>query len=320
MPGSSKGGIIVLKDHQPAGPFTRAQVHEALGRGDFTLRHLAHLPGMKEWRPLGEILHELDEAKGPVVRSLPPVPSLVPPPAQPPELSAAPARPPQIQTPPEIGPALSLRPPMIQTPPEIGPPRLVHPPGLPEPKAPPMREGSMAGPGVMAPPPLPGPSGAPSSTLPPAPFLRRFRAWLLDCAILFVPILALFGLLYLGIGIRSLLEHWDAETYRQERLLLWRNLGDLMLLVALGFSWIYAAGLESSRWQGTVGKQWMGLTVVDESGARLHFLQATKRHFAKYLSALPVFLGFIAAGFDAQGRAWHDRLAGTRVTEPRSKP
>jgi uncharacterized RDD family membrane protein YckC len=71
--------------------------------------------------------------------------------------------------------------------------------------------------------------------------------------------------------------------------------------------------LESSPWRGTIGKQIMGLVVTDTAGQRLSFLRATGRHAAKYLSALPLFLGFMAALFNAQRLTWHDRLAGTRV-------
>jgi uncharacterized RDD family membrane protein YckC len=57
----------------------------------------------------------------------------------------------------------------------------------------------------------------------------------------------------------------------------------------------------------------MGIVVTDGTGQRLHFLQASKRHAAKYLSALPLFAGFMAALFNPRRLAWHDRLAHTRV-------
>ena len=99
----------------------------------------------------------------------------------------------------------------------------------------------------------------------------------------------------------------------QEWMLLERNFYQLMLLVAVGLGWLYAAGLESSAWQATVGKKWMGIKVTDVYGERLGFLQATGRHGAKYLSALPCFLGFIMAFFSSRGLSLHDRLARTRV-------
>ena len=107
---------------------------------------------------------------------------------------------------------------------------------------------------------------------------------------------------------------------RQQWALLHRNFQQLLWLVAIGLAWIYAAGLESSRWQATVGKRWMGIQVADANGARLSFLQATGRHFGKYLSALPCFLGFMVALFSSRGMAWHDRLADTRVVRHLENP
>jgi uncharacterized RDD family membrane protein YckC len=128
-------------------------------------------------------------------------------------------------------------------------------------------------------------------------------------------VLAAFGFAYVAWIIKGPLEHRDPETARQEQALLWRDLRNLVMLVAIGFAWLYAAGLECSRWQGTIGKQVMGLKVTDAAGERLSFLRASGRHAAKYLSALPVFLGFMAALFNAQRLTWHDRLAGTRVVK-----
>ena len=144
---------------------------------------------------------------------------------------------------------------------------------------------------------------------------QRCLAWAIDWAVLFLPVLIIFGFAYGIWWIRGPLEHRDPETARQEQALLWRNLRELMFTIAIGLAWIYAALLESSRWQGTVGKQCMGLVVTDTAGHRLSFLRASGRHAAKYLSALPLFLGFMAALFNPQRLTWHDRLAGTRVVE-----
>jgi uncharacterized RDD family membrane protein YckC len=153
----------------------------------------------------------------------------------------------------------------------------------------------------------------PAALLPPAPFFPRFIAFLIDCAILFLPILALFALGYLSLEVRGWWQQIDSESMTQERALLWRNFLQLLALAAFGFGWLYAAGLECSRWQATVGKQWMGMKVTDLQGERLGFLRATGRHAAKYLSALPCFLGFMAALFNSRRMAMHDWLAGTRV-------
>ena len=92
-----------------------------------------------------------------------------------------------------------------------------------------------------------------------------------------------------------------------------RNTRQLAWLVAIGFGWLYGAGLECSPSQATVGKRWMGIKVTDAHGARISFLRATARYGAKYLSALPCFLGFIMALFSSRRLALHDRLADTRV-------
>jgi uncharacterized RDD family membrane protein YckC len=57
----------------------------------------------------------------------------------------------------------------------------------------------------------------------------------------------------------------------------------------------------------------MGIKVTDAQGERISFLRATARYAAKYLSALPCFLGFIMALFSSRGLALHDRLTDTRV-------
>ena len=159
----------------------------------------------------------------------------------------------------------------------------------------------------------------PNLWLSPAPFISRFFAFVIDCALLFVPIILLTILSALSIQLRGWWEHTDAESMHQQWALLDRNFHQLLLWVAIGLGWIYAAGLECSPWQATVGKRWVGIKVTDANGERLGFLQATGRHAGKYLSALPCFLGFIAALFSSRGMAWHDRLADTRVVRQKEK-
>jgi uncharacterized RDD family membrane protein YckC len=256
--------ITILKHNVPWGPFTRAQIDEGLSRGDFTLQYLAHAPGLKEWLPLGEVLHFL-ERKAP----LPPVPGESHLPAVP-EADGIRAKP--------------LPPPL---------PDPIAPSGVGTPVAPP-----------VAPPPI---------QLRTAPFFARAFAFLIDAAILFGPVFALFVLGAASLELRGWWERLDHETMRQEWVLLNRNFHHLLVLVVFGLSWFYAAGLESSSRQATIGKRWMGLKVTDAEGRPLGFLRATGRHWAKYLSALPCFLGFIAALFNSRGRALHDALADTRV-------
>ena len=78
--------------------------------------------------------------------------------------------------------------------------------------------------------------------------------------------------------------------------------------------WIlYSTILEASSLQGTFGKRWLGIKVVDESGARLSLGRSTVRNVAKLLSFLPLGLGFIWALFRKDRRTWHDMIAKTYV-------
>jgi len=78
-------------------------------------------------------------------------------------------------------------------------------------------------------------------------------------------------------------------------------------------SWIYEAALESSSYQATLGKMALGLKVTDLAGNRISFARATGRHFAKYVSGMIFFIGYIMAGFTERKQALHDMIAGTLV-------
>jgi uncharacterized RDD family membrane protein YckC len=77
--------------------------------------------------------------------------------------------------------------------------------------------------------------------------------------------------------------------------------------------WLYEAFMLSSEWQATVGKRAMSIVVTSMDGNRISFARATGRHFAKYLSAFLLFIGFIMAAFTARKQALHDMIAETLV-------
>lgn len=68
-----------------------------------------------------------------------------------------------------------------------------------------------------------------------------------------------------------------------------------------------------SKKGGTLGKQVLGLRVVDENGMYISMGGATGRYFARFLSACVAYIGFILAGFDPHKRAMHDKICGTYV-------
>lgn len=92
----------------------------------------------------------------------------------------------------------------------------------------------------------------------------------------------------------------------------------LAVTISLVINWLYESLMTSSSKQATVGKMVFGLVVTDSNGARLSFLHATGRHFAKLLSSMTLFIGYIMAGFTERKQALHDFIASTYVL--RGKP
>jgi uncharacterized RDD family membrane protein YckC len=118
-----------------------------------------------------------------------------------------------------------------------------------------------------------------------AGFWKRAAAVLIDGLILFIPT----AIIARAIG---------------------RGTGDLAVLV---IDWLYFAYQESSPAQATIGKRALGIKVTDVQGNRISFARASGRYFAKILSTLTLFIGFIMAAFTAKKQALHDMIADTLV-------
>ena len=87
------------------------------------------------------------------------------------------------------------------------------------------------------------------------------------------------------------------------------------LALSLFLPWLYEAFMLSSEWQATVGKRAMSIMVTGVDGSRISFARATGRHFAKYISAFILCIGFIIAAFTAKKQALHDMIAETVVVK-----
>ena len=75
-----------------------------------------------------------------------------------------------------------------------------------------------------------------------------------------------------------------------------------------------------TKYLGTPGKMVLRLKVVDaNTGRGISTPQAIGRYLAYYISALPLFLGFIWVGIDKQKQGFHDKLAGTVVIRDLSR-
>ena len=89
--------------------------------------------------------------------------------------------------------------------------------------------------------------------------------------------------------------------------------GGVTFILLLFGSWLYEAFMESSSYQATLGKMIFGMKVTDLYGNRISFGRATGRHFAKWLSAMILGIGYIMVGFTERKQGLHDLLAGTLV-------
>jgi uncharacterized RDD family membrane protein YckC len=84
-------------------------------------------------------------------------------------------------------------------------------------------------------------------------------------------------------------------------------------LISLVGYYVYFAWMESSDYQGTVGKLAIGIKVTDLEGNKISFGRALGRNLAKLLSALILLIGYIMAAFTERKQALHDIIASTLV-------
>lgn len=83
-------------------------------------------------------------------------------------------------------------------------------------------------------------------------------------------------------------------------------------LFTLLFAALYTTVLHATDGR-TLGKQLVGVRVLDVAGERLTVGAALLRWFAYFVSALPFGGGFLMAGLRRDKRALHDLVAGSRV-------
>ena len=90
-----------------------------------------------------------------------------------------------------------------------------------------------------------------------------------------------------------------------------------------GIAWIvkrvvdilYHSLMESSKFQGSIGKMALGLIVTDTNGGKLDFTKAFIRNLSKIISYFILCIGYIMAGFTEKKQALHDMIANTLVVK-----
>lgn len=144
-----------------------------------------------------------------------------------------------------------------------------------------------------------------------AGFWKRFAAYLIDQIILIIPCIIMIFIVGFIIGIVLAVSgqiQSDADIKQYEPM--FNIVGNV---VGIFIAWLYHAFMESSKYQGSVGKLALGIKVVDLAGNRISFGKATGRHFAKIPSLLILLMGFFMAGFTEKKQALHDMMAGCLV-------
>jgi uncharacterized RDD family membrane protein YckC len=129
-----------------------------------------------------------------------------------------------------------------------------------------------------------------------AGFWKRLIAYVLDTVILFIPLTISAAIVQAIFGSDS----------------------PLSLLAVIVVCWLYYALQESSAKQATIGKQALGIAVVDLNGQRISFGKASGRFFGKYLSSFTLLIGFLMAAFTEKEQALHDLISGCLVVNRRS--
>jgi uncharacterized RDD family membrane protein YckC len=78
---------------------------------------------------------------------------------------------------------------------------------------------------------------------------------------------------------------------------------------------VYYVIMETSDYQGTLGKMAMGIKVTDLDGNKLTYQKSIFRFLATFLSKITIFIGYIIAAFTEKKQALHDIIAGTLVVK-----
>jgi uncharacterized RDD family membrane protein YckC len=138
-----------------------------------------------------------------------------------------------------------------------------------------------------------------------AGFWLRVGAWFIDFIITII-IGAIGGGIIGGIAGASGIRPGSSE---------WSGVSVFIQLISYVIQWLYFALMESSAYQGSLGKIALGLKVTDLQGQRIGFGKATGRFFGKFISAIIFGIGFMMAGWTEQKQGLHDIMAGTLVVK-----
>lgn len=127
-----------------------------------------------------------------------------------------------------------------------------------------------------------------------AGFWWRFLAFLIDAFILTIAGTVAGTVLGFGLGAAG----YHGETIQATS-----------FVCSMIWWWLYFALFESGPWRATLGKRLCRLVVVDSHRRQVSFGRATGRYFAKILSSLILYFGFLMIGWTRRKQGLHDMIA-----------
>lgn len=138
-------------------------------------------------------------------------------------------------------------------------------------------------------------------------FWKRFLAYLIDSlilAVVYIPIAFVSGviqvILSLNLGEESVLGVAVVTSI-------------IATIIYVAISIAYMILMPASKLQGTVGKSFVGIKIVDEDGGRISLGRSVLRYLGMIVSGLALYIGYIMIAFHPQKRALHDIIAKTYV-------
>ncbi|HEY3758107.1 MAG TPA: RDD family protein [Opitutaceae bacterium] len=144
-------------------------------------------------------------------------------------------------------------------------------------------------------------------------FWIRSVAWFIDFVLLFV-VSTVVGLLLAELMLRDVVFAIRPPAPGEIAASSYWMFVAVRFLINTAISLTYFVAL-IRRYDATWGKMALGLKVLRPNGDKLGVGRIIGREFAKALSAMIIFLGFIMAGWDKEKRALHDYICDTRVVK-----
>src|SRR5690606_36787828 len=89
------------------------------------------------------------------------------------------------------------------------------------------------------------------------------------------------------------------------------------LLAIFPIHFFLSVFMESSKKQGSFGKNFLNIKVCDLRGLPISFGKSLIRNMLKLTGFLSLGLGFLMGSFDKNQLCWHDKLAKTLVVKDR---